>query len=48
MDHQQNNYIKIGKNWYCFEDSKVFQVGYQIEMTSKEVYTLFYSRSNIK
>ena len=42
------NYIKIGKNWYCFEDSKVFQVGYQIEMTSKEVYTLFYSRSNIK
>ena len=40
------NYIKIGKIWYCFEDSKVFQVGYQIEMNSREVYTLFYTRNN--
>ena len=40
------NYIKIGKDWYCFEDSKVFKVGHQIDMVSKEVYTLFYIRSN--
>ena len=40
------SYIKIGKSWYCFEDSKVFKVGYQIEMTSTEVYTLFYTRNN--
>ena len=42
------SYIKIGKNWYCFEDSKVYKVGYQIDMKSKEVYTLFYMRSNAK
>ena len=42
------SYIKIGKNWYCFEDSKVYKVGYQINMTSKDVYTLFYMRSNAK
>ena len=42
------SYIKIGKMWYCFEDSKVFQVGYQIEMNSREVYTLFYTRNNSK
>ena len=42
------SYIKIGKNWYCFEDSKVYEVGYQINMTSKDVYTLFYMRSNAK
>ena len=40
------SYIKIGKNWYCFEDSKVHKIGYQIDMSSKEVYTLFYLRSN--
>ena len=42
------SYIKIDKNWYCFEDSKVYKVGYQINMKSKEVYTLFYMRSNVK
>lgn len=42
------SYIKIDKNWYCFEDSKVYKVGYKIDMTSKEVYTLFYMRSNVK
>lgn len=42
------SYIKIDKNWYCFEDSKVYKVGYKINMTSKEVYTLFYMRSNVK
>ena len=42
------SYIKIDKNWYCFEDSKVYKVGYQINMKSKEVYTLFYMRNNVK
>ena len=42
------SYIKIGKNWYCFEDSKVYKVGYQIDMTSKEAYTFFYIKTNIK
>ena len=40
------SYIKIGKDWYCFEDSKVFKVGYQINMNTSEVYTLYYRRSN--
>ena len=34
--------IKIGNNWYCFEDSKVYKIGPQIDMNTKEVYTLFY------
>ena len=34
--------IKIGQNWYCFEDSKVYKIGPQIEMNTQEVYTLFY------
>ncbi len=34
--------IKINNNWYCFEDSKVFKIGPQIDMNTKEVYTLFY------
>ena len=34
--------IKIDKNWYCFEDSKVYKIGPQIDMNTKEVYTLFY------
>ena len=42
------SYIKIDKNWYCFEDSKVYKVGYQINMKSNDVYTLFYIRSNVK
>jgi ubiquitin C-terminal hydrolase len=42
------SYIKIDKNWYCFEDSKVYKIGYQINMRSNEVYTLFYIRSNVK
>ena len=42
------SYIKIGKDWYCFEDSKVYKVGYQIKMNTSEVYTLFYTRSNFK
>jgi ubiquitin C-terminal hydrolase len=40
------SYIKIGKDWFCFEDSKVYKIGYQINMNTSEVYTLFYSRSN--
>lgn len=42
------SYIKIGNNWYCFEDSKVYKIGYQIQMNTKEVYTLFYTRCNSK
>ena len=42
------SYIKIGKDWYCFEDSKVYKVGHQINMNTNEVYTLFYTRSNLK
>ena len=34
--------IKINNNWYCFEDSKVYKIGPQIDMNTKEVYTLFY------
>ena len=36
------SHIKIGQNWYCFEDSKVYKIGPQIDMDTKEVYTLFY------
>ncbi len=36
------SHIKIGQNWYCFEDSKVYKIGAQIDMNTKEVYTLFY------
>ena len=36
------SHIKIGQNWYCFEDNKVYKIGPQIEMNTKEVYTLFY------
>ena len=39
--HYYSN-IKIGQNWYCFEDSKVYKIGPQIEMNTQEVYTLFY------
>ena len=39
--HYYSN-IKIGQNWYCFEDSKVYKIGPQIEMNKLEVYTLFY------
>ena len=42
------SYIKIGNNWYCFEDSKVFKVGTHIDMNSRDVYCLFYKRSNVK
>ena len=34
--------IKIDNNWYCFEDSKVYKIGPQIDMNTNEVYTLFY------
>lgn len=40
------SYIKIGNSWYCFEDSKVYKIGSKIDMTSNEVYTLFYTRNN--
>ena len=43
--HYYSN-IKINNNWYCFEDSKVYKIGSRIEMTSNEVYTLFYTRNN--
>ena len=43
--HYYSN-IRIGNNWYCFEDSKVYKIGSKIEMTSNEVYTLFYTRNN--
>ena len=36
------SHIKIGQTWYCFEDSKVYKIGPQIDMNTKEVYTLFY------
>ena len=39
--------IKIGKDWYCFEDSKVYKIGAHIDMNTKEVYTLFYKRHNL-
>ena len=37
--------IKIGNFWYCFEDSKVFKIGTQINMNNNEVYSLFYQRN---
>ena len=40
------SHIKINNNWYCFEDSKVYKIGTQIDMNTKEVYTLFYKVSN--
>ena len=42
------SHIKIGNEWYCFEDSKVYKIGVQIDMNTKEVYTLFYKRHNLK
>lgn len=39
--------IKIKNNWYCFEDSKVYKIGPQIDMNTKEVYTLFYRANYI-
>ena len=41
--HYYSN-IKIGNIWYCFEDSKVYKIGAQIDMNTKEVYTLFYKK----
>ena len=42
------SHIKIGNEWYCFEDSKVYKIGTQIDMNTKEVYTLFFKRHNLK
>ena len=40
------SYIKIGNIWFCFEDIRVYKIGPHIDLTSKEIYTLFYMRSN--
>ena len=40
------SHIKIGNIWYCFEDSKVYKIGPQIDMNTQEVYTLFYKRKD--
>jgi ubiquitin C-terminal hydrolase len=40
------SYIKIRNIWFCFEDIRVYKIGPHIDLTNKEVYTLFYMRNN--